>query len=110
MDLPRLCAASGTGAEIDITGLPIFPAAAEWKCDPVDLALHGGEDFELLFAVPESKSSLIEKKYPGHLPPITRIGRMIRGKGNVWIHCEGKSRRRLKEMGYDHFRRNDFRS
>ncbi len=106
VDLPRMCAAGGDiGAEIDTARLPLFPAAAAWDLDPVALALHGGEDFELLFAVPESKTALMEKTYPHDLPQITRIGKMIRGGRNLWVHHEGKNRRRLKEGGYDHFRR-----
>jgi len=106
IDLPRLCAASGTDAEIDAAGLPVFSAASDWDFDPMDLALHGGEDFELLFAVPKSKVPFFEKTYPGDLPQITRIGKMIHGKGSVWVHYEGKPRRPLRERGYDHFRPN----
>jgi thiamine-monophosphate kinase len=108
MDLPRLCAASGTDAEIDTDCLPVFPSAAAWDYDPVELALHGGEDFELLFAVPGSKASLFEESYPAILPKITRIGKMIRGRGDIWVRYEGKNRNRLKERGYDHFRRNTY--
>jgi thiamine-monophosphate kinase len=104
VDLPRLCAASGTGAEVDSGRLPVFSEAAAWGFDPVALALHGGEDFELLFSVPESKHRLFEARYPGHFPRATRIGRMVRGSGDVWIHHAGKDRRRLKKLGYDHFR------
>ena len=105
VDLPRMCAASGVGAEIDTARLPLFTDATAWDLDPVALALHGGEDFELLFAVPESKTALLEKTYPHDLPKITRIGKMIRGRRNLWVHHDGKNRRRLKEGGYDHFRR-----
>ena len=108
-DLPRLCAASGTDAEIDAARLPVFPPAAAWGYDPVDLALHGGEDFELLFTVPGSKASLFEESYPGILPHITRIGKMIQGRGDVWIRYEGKNRSYLNERGYDHFRRKTLR-
>jgi thiamine-monophosphate kinase len=107
IDLPRLCTACGTGAEIDAARLPLFLKSAAWGFDPVGLALHGGEDFELLFAVPGSKAALFEKIYPVDLPQITRIGKMIRGRGDVWIRFEGKNRRRLTEQGYDHFRRDD---
>ena len=106
IDLPRLCAASGTSAEIDATRLPVFEAASAWDFDPVDLALHGGEDFELIFAVSGSRASIFEKSYPEKLPRLTRIGTMIRGKGDVWIRHEGGIRRRLEKGGYDHFRRN----
>jgi len=107
VDLPRLCGAGGVGAEIDIARLPLYRDAAAWNQDPVALALHGGEDFELLFAVPDKKTALLEKAYPRDLPPIARIGKAIRGKGKIWIRCDGKNRRRLIERGYDHFRKDN---
>jgi thiamine-monophosphate kinase len=103
-DLPRMCAASGVSAEIDTVCLPIFQASSLWGCDPIALALHGGEDFELLFAIPNSKVRLLEKTYPAKFPQLTRIGKMIPGNGTVWITEGGKNRHRLMEYGYDHFR------
>lgn len=110
VDLPRMCAACGVGAEIDAAGLPVFADALSRDWDPVSLALHGGEDFELLFAVAASKAALLEDQYPRELPPVTRIGKLIRGRGKIWIHSAGRNRRRLEERGYDHFRRNALRN
>ena len=103
MDLPRLCAASGVGAEIQLAGLPVFPESRQWGCNPVEIALHGGEDFELLFAVKASKNHVFEKNYPPEFPKATPIGKMTGAKGKIWIVGPGKSRRRLPERGYDHF-------
>ena len=103
-DLPRLCDASGTSAEVNASLLPVFREAEMWGLDPVHSALHGGEDFELLFAVKENRSALFEKRYPRRLPPVTRIGRMIGGKGQIWVCGAGRRRHRLKSLGYDHFR------
>jgi thiamine-monophosphate kinase len=105
MDLPRLCAASGVGAEIRLADLPIFPESRRWECDPVELALHGGEDYELLFAVRRAKRHLFEKTYPSSLPKVTRIGEMTGADGKIWITDPGKNRRKLPERGFDHFRR-----
>ncbi len=104
MDLPRMCAASGVGAEIQQTGLPLFPESRRWGCNPTELALHGGEDYELLFAVPESKSLLLRKNYPSKLPRITQIGKMTRDAGGIWIKGPAGGSRQLLELGYDHFR------
>jgi len=104
-DLPRLCKASGVGAEIRLADLPIFPESRAWDCDPVELALHGGEDYELIFAVPKSKSRLFENTYPSKFPKITKIGRLTGTDGKVWTLESGKLHR-LPERGYDHFRRN----
>lgn len=104
VDLPRLCKASGVGAEIRPADLPIFSESRAWNCDPVKLALHGGEDYELIFAVPKSKRRLLEKTYPSKFPAITEIGKLIGTTGKVWMLESGK-RRRLPDQGYDHFRR-----
>jgi thiamine-monophosphate kinase len=103
-DLPRMCAASRVGAEIYIADLPIFRESRLWDCDPVALALDGGEDFELLFAVPVSKSALFEKLYPAKYPKITKIGKMTHDVGKVWVIKPDKRRNRLQERGFDHFR------
>jgi thiamine-monophosphate kinase len=103
VDLPRLCAASRVGAEIFTEDLPIFPECRRWGCDPVEAALNGGEDFELLFSVPPNKACALEKKYPSHLPKITRIGAMIPGPEKIWRIGPGNKRRLLSERGYDHF-------
>ena len=105
MDLPRLCEASGTGAEISGPQLPLFAAASKWSCDPLRLAVHGGEDFELLFAVPAGKAALFEASYPAHYPRITRIGRLCRESGVKWTPHPGARMRRLDPSGFDHFRR-----
>jgi len=83
-DLERMCLASGVTAELDGT-LPLAPGASEQQ------GLHGGEDYQLLFAVPRRK-----KAPPGATP----IGVMIEGKPGV-IRFRGKT---LSPAGYDHFK------
>ncbi len=63
LDLHRLCVASGVAAEIDRT-----PVA---RGSTTERALHGGEDYELLFTMPA------KAKAP---PSTTRIGTIVRGK------------------------------
>jgi len=105
VDLPRLCAASGAGAELLLEALPVFHESRQWGCDPVELALHGGEDFELLFAVPRSRRRALETQYPSNFPKITAIGNLTGNAGRIWMSAPGKGRRPLPERGYDHFRR-----
>jgi thiamine-monophosphate kinase len=86
LDLRRMCDASGLRAEI--TGPPIFPGAT------LEQALHGGEDYELLFTapprvpVPEEFERL----------PLTKIGVMRRGRTGVTL--DGQP---LEALGWDHF-------
>ncbi len=104
VDLPRMCRASGVGAEIRLADIPVFAASAGWNCDPAELALHGGEDYELLFAAPRTKARLLEESYPSGFPRITRIGELNRDVGKVRLKEAGGKIRTLRERGYDHFR------
>jgi thiamine-monophosphate kinase len=56
----QLAGASGTGARIDAAALPIPQAASRWFAadglDPVSASLRGGDDYELLFAVPARRA------------------------------------------------------
>ena len=83
LDLYRLCKESGVAASVD--HVPIVRGATRER------ALHGGEDYELLFTLP-----------PRAKPPAgsTRIGSMVRGPaGTVWFKGE-----LLAPRGYDHFK------
>jgi thiamine-monophosphate kinase len=104
MDLPRLCTASGTGAEICGDRLPVFRDAARWAADPMQLALHGGEDFELLFAVSPRRAARLEAAWPRDFPRLTRIGCLCRGRGISWIPAQGAAPVPLRPEGFDHFR------
>jgi thiamine-monophosphate kinase len=70
-DLTHLCEASGVRAEIDASALPLHPLAAKLTPnEATHAALHGGEDYELLFAAPATKR--VPRSIAG--VPITRIG------------------------------------
>jgi thiamine-monophosphate kinase len=88
LDLHRLCLASGLSAEIDAP--PIFPGAT------LEQALHGGEDYELLFTAPARITAPLE--FEGL--PLTRIGTMRKGRPGA-VECNGVP---LAPLGYDHFR------
>ncbi|HEY7386996.1 MAG TPA: thiamine-phosphate kinase [Bryobacteraceae bacterium] len=89
LDLHRLCLASSVSAVIESP--PRFPGATR------DQALHGGEDYELLFTVPPQTG--VPPRFEG--VPLTRIGRIAKGRGGM-VFLEGAP---LKPLGYDHFRR-----
>jgi len=105
VDLPRLCRASRTGATIHAHKLPIFQGSAAWGCDPVTAALHGGEDFELLFAVAPKDVATLTKRYPKHLPPLSVIGALTAGAGVRMVRSPGARPQKLAPGGFDHFRR-----
>lgn len=87
LDLSRMCLASGVSAEI--VEPPVFPGAT------LHQALHGGEDYELLFTLRSTVHP--PPKFEGL--PLTRIGTITAGRPGA-VRLDGK---RLPPLGYDHF-------
>jgi thiamine-monophosphate kinase len=108
-DLARLCAASGVGADVLTGTLPIDPGLFDLRAvtgdDPMALAVSGGEDFELLAAMPaeavaEAAATLAER----FGTPLTEIGLVRGGEGLTAVGPDG-SRAAMAEDGWDHFAR-----
>jgi thiamine-monophosphate kinase len=103
-DLNRLCDASGVGALIDSSLLPIDNRVVELcgrrALDPLQLALHGGEDFELLFTVKPGDVARLPRRVDG--VEIKRIGTMTDAIAGVKI-SEGPRIWDLKPGGWKHF-------
>jgi len=77
----QVTAACGTGATLDAASLPLHPAAREWftarGMDPVDAALAGGDDYELLFVVSKrARGRLRSVMRESRGVPLTRIGEL----------------------------------
>jgi thiamine-monophosphate kinase len=103
-DLPRLCAASGVGARVEIAKLPVVQVpGADRKpgVDPLQLALHGGDDYELLFTVSPEKSRVLPRTFGG--VGLTPIGR-ITEKQELIVLEENSRERHLVAGGWDPFR------
>ncbi len=103
-DLPRIGEACRTGAEVYTDELPVFSGSSAWGCDPKDLALNGGEDFELLFAVPEEHLQAFRSDFPREYPSATLIGRLTKDRGFVCRRSPGSTGVPLLPHGFDHFR------
>ena len=103
-DLGRLTASSGVGAALDASRLPVFTVSARWGCDPVRLALHGGEDFELLFTVPPRRFVRLSRSYPRKFPPFSVIGITTQRRRIEWRRDPGARPQPLEPLGWDHFR------
>ena len=91
-DLHRLCKASGVGARIyaeDIPCVRVPRELAPLKLDALTLALHGGEDYGLLFTVPKRLAARIPQRFGG--TPLTRIGEIVRGRGVTMIDARWKA-------------------
>jgi thiamine-monophosphate kinase len=86
----QMAAASGTGAAIDAAALPIPAAARAWferaGLDPITSAVAGGDDYELLFAVPRrSRGRLATVVRQARGVPMTRIGELTKEPQTVII-------------------------
>lgn len=98
-DLYHLCEESGVAAEVDVAALPIYPGAT------LEQALHGGEDYELLFTT--APGARIPRTVAG--VAVTRIGRVIntpsrrsaRRPQAVLITAQGVQP--LEPRGWEHF-------
>ncbi|HJP91283.1 MAG TPA: thiamine-phosphate kinase [Pyrinomonadaceae bacterium] len=103
-DLNHLCRASGVGARIDSALLPIDQRVAELcgrrALDPLQLALHGGEDFELLFTVKPANVARLPRRVDG--VEIKRIGEVTSAPEGIKI-SEGSRVWDLKPGGWKHF-------
>jgi thiamine-monophosphate kinase len=98
-DLAHVCEESGVGAEIDSTLIPRARVGNPAHQVELDEALHGGEDYELLFTAPRSQRILAQ--IAGI--PVTQIGLIRRGKG-ILLRDEHSVARKLEPQGWEHFR------
>jgi len=106
-DLPRLCRASGVGARIDRPALPLDPSVrawARWKgADGEALALHGGEDYALLFAVPRRREGDLRYLLPGTGARPVRIGEVVDAAQGIRLRLADGSERSMRPRGFEHF-------
>lgn len=106
LDLDRMLRASRVGARIELDRLPLAPGlhthAAALGLDALSLALHGGEDYELLFAVaPGAPSAAALGRRLGCR--VTELAVLERGRSARYEH-RGE-RVAITAHGYDHFKR-----
>jgi len=103
-DLAHLCTASNVAAEIDAAKLPLHPLTRTQSPDAArHFALHGGEDYELLFTAPPSAS--VPRAIAG--VPLTCIGEIRRAGRNrplmTLIDADG-TRSPLEPGGWEHLK------
>jgi thiamine-monophosphate kinase len=101
-DATRLARASGVRAVLERNRLPLAPALAAFAesrgVDPLPLILGGGDDYEILFAAPESAAKQLAA-LPSEVP-ISRIGFFEAGSGAVLRDDSGD--REIDNLGHDH--------
>jgi thiamine-monophosphate kinase len=91
--ITQICRASGTGATIDASALPVHPGApaAFADRDPILAALAGGDDYELLFTTPRRRRGRL-RHVMSHSRgvPLTKIGELTAGPEVVLVR-EGRT-------------------
>ena len=103
-DLHHLCEESNVGATIDAASLPldenVVQLCGRRALDPLALALHGGEDFELLFTISPENASRLPKRVDG--VSVSHIGEIAASSGKVVLR-EKNHEWDLKPGGFQHF-------
>lgn len=105
-DAGHLAAAGGVRVVLEAAAIPVEPGleAGSGPGDALDLALHGGEDYELLLAAaPGTMEELVEEFSLRFGTPLTRVGRVEAGDGVHMVGEEGGTPAPLETGGFDHF-------
>ncbi len=112
-ELHEIVQASGCGARIWTERLPLSPSTVQMAtyagADPLEWALYGGEDYELLLTIPGSKGAPLKarrlsnslKKATG--TSLSFIGRILSFPGVELVYPDGKIEP-LAQGGYNHFK------
>jgi thiamine-monophosphate kinase len=105
-DLGHLCRASAVGAVVRLAQLPLSRAyrrAVDGAADPLEAALTGGEDYELVLAIPRRRVRAARALAAGVGVALTPIGEVIRSGGVTAVDAAGRPYRPRRE-GHDHLR------
>jgi thiamine-monophosphate kinase len=107
LDLARLCEESGCGARLRLDAIPLTPGLEELQrfgqVEPLDLALHGGEDYELLAAMPHDAIQPAREALGERFgTALTEIGEITTAREVIAIGDDG-SEDPLEPKGWDHF-------
>lgn len=106
IDLERLCVASDVGCDIDAASIPVHPEldyatkTFEGFPEPLECALAGGEDFELLFTIPEAGLDDAQDQLDEIGTGVSVIG-TITERGRT---LDGGPLDKWSERGWDHLR------
>ena len=98
---------SGLAAVIESALIPVDPKAAGLARagggDPLELALHGGEDYQLLLAVAADEVDELRELARVFGSNVTVIGRFVEGEPGVTL-SDSTGERPLAPRGHDHYR------
>lgn len=104
-DAGRLARASGVRLVLESESLPISPALAAFAelagRDALEMALAGGDDYELLFTTPSDRAGRFADPPAEWGPSVSRVGRVESGEGAFLEDARGL--RSIDDFGFDHF-------
>ena len=104
-DLSHLCAASGVGAQVDAAALPLADLAGlPLDLDPLDLALHGGEDYELCFTIDPTRAQAAGVAVRERTGTAVSVVGAVTGPGSGVQLVGGGGAAPLVPSGWDHLR------
>jgi thiamine-monophosphate kinase len=105
-DLTKLCAASGVSADIDTPLIPLSGAAAALLARAViaiETLVSGGDDYEILCAVPQTRCAAFEAEARRAGVAVTSIGTIVEGRRTPrFLSAEG-TELPLRRLSYSHF-------
>jgi thiamine-monophosphate kinase len=107
-DAAHIGAASGVAIVLERDALPVHAALRDlaWPegYDPFGLALHGGDDYEILVGAPAGRLGARAEEFSRTFGlPLTRVGRVESGSGAFLETRETHERVPLTRGGFDHF-------
>lgn len=108
-DLLHVCRASGLSALVYEEAVPMSDAMRAWatarRREPLEWALGGGEDYELLFTMPMlAARPFVEQGMAASSVPLTIVGEMRPGPPLVELRRRGGVTEAMPVRGFDHFR------
>ncbi len=106
LDLSRMCAASGCSAEVQVAAIPLSDAARAIAAggDGMQTILTGGDDYEILAAIPLEYTSAFEAESRKAQVPVARIGAMTAGPAAPTFKAADGSELLLPVKGFEHFK------
>ncbi|HEX4260183.1 MAG TPA: thiamine-phosphate kinase [Acetobacteraceae bacterium] len=102
-DLGHLCRAGDVAAEIDAAAVPLSAAAIAAGPEWLATCLTGGDDYELLLAIPPEREAQLAADAVRAGVPVTRIGRFVEGEPAVTVRDAAGAVMALDVGGWSHF-------
>jgi len=100
IDLGHVCEASGVGADVQAAAVPVHPDA-QHRPDALAAALGDGEDYELLFTLPQDQAERLLADKPLGDVTVTRIGTIVAGAARSLVLAD-RRRQELVAGGWQH--------